>query len=452
MHPSLERAIAKYMPDGLIPPEYKEFISVIDRAYIRSEEDRTLIERSLELASKELNERNKALKQKKQEVELEVIAKTKELHEKVIDLAEVNAKTELVFNSMGEALIAFDPTGKVLFFNERAHTMFALTPSVVGLLWTDIFTLEDKNSHPISIELALMGKTPHSENAIYEPLVYLVAKNGKRIPVAITSAPLIVGDHPQGWVTLFRDIKADLEIDQAKTEFVSLASHQMRTPLTAIKGYTSMLLEGDGGEISDKQRIYLAAIERSNNRMVDLINALLNASRIELGVFAIEPKPINIVEVADIAITELNVQIVQREIVFSKNYTEVPNTINADPHLTKIIFQNLISNAIKYTPKGGAVSLSLSGTPNGLSIEVSDTGIGIPKNEQSKIFTKLFRADNARITETEGTGLGLYIVKSVVEESGGEIFFESEENKGTRFFVSLPVSGMKQRKGTRGLQ
>jgi len=185
--------------------------------------------------------------------------------------------------------------------------------------------------------------------------------------------------------------------------------------------------------------------------MVDLVNALLNVSRIDLGTFAIEPESIEIKKIAESVLKELIPQTKQKQTKITEEYDEDLPTIQADPKLIRIIFQNLLSNAVKYTPKGGEIFLSITKDKRNLSIEVADNGYGIPKDQQSKIFTKLFRADNIRQKDTEGNGLGLYIVKSIVDESGGKIWFESEENKGTTFYVTLPLEGMKKKQGAKGL-
>ncbi|MFA7302754.1 MAG: CHASE4 domain-containing protein [Candidatus Paceibacterota bacterium] len=230
-------------------------------------------------------------------------------------------------------------------------------------------------------------------------------------------------------------------IDVAKTEFVSLASHQLRTPLTSISWYTEMLLAGDAGKLTPGQTRYLQEIYAGNRRMVALVNALLNVSRLELGTLVFEMRPTDVVAVAKSAVEEQQPQVSEKGLHFQATYEADLPLVSTDAKLFRMVIQNLLSNAIKYTPAGGTVSfsLALNTTREVLLITVTDTGYGIPKNQQDKIFTKLFRADNARAKEVEGTGLGLYIVKSVVEHSGGKVWFESEQGKGTTFFAAIPL-------------
>jgi two-component system phosphate regulon sensor histidine kinase PhoR len=205
-----------------------------------------------------------------------------------------------------------------------------------------------------------------------------------------------------------------------------------------------MLLEGDVGKLNKKQKEYLDEVYRSNKRMVELVNALFNVSSLELGTFVIEPKSTDICKLARDVIHEQKPQIDDRKIKFLFSCHKETAFIKADPKLLRMVIQNILSNSIKYTPPSGkiALSISLADTKN-MQIKILDTGYGISKKQHSKIFTKLFRADNVREKDTDGTGLGLYIVKSIVEKSGGKIWFESPgENCGTIFYVTLPIKGI----------
>ena len=183
--------------------------------------------------------------------------------------------------------------------------------------------------------------------------------------------------------------------------------------------------------------------------MVALVNALLHVSRLELGAFATDPAPTNIIDIAKTVIREIRLMIEKKEITLKEQYAADFLQINTDSKLIRIILQNLISNAVRYTPKKGKVTIEISLSDDKahapkILISVSDTGYGIPKGQQRQVFTKLFRADNVKEKDVEGTGLGLYIVKSIVEQLGGAIRFESEENKGTTFYVTLPAGEMKK--------
>ena len=241
------------------------------------------------------------------------------------------------------------------------------------------------------------------------------------------------------------------DIDKAKNDFVSLASHQLCTPLSAINWYSEMLIAGDAGKLSDEQKEYAEQIYQSNRRMIILVNALLNISRIDLGTFSIEPEMVDLTIIANEVLKDLPPVFRKKKVNIIKKYSEKLKKVNVDPNLIRIIFQNIVSNSIKYTPEGGTITLEISPHKDKLLISIIDNGCGIPKEQQAKVFTKLFRADNVRRLETDGTGLGLYIVKAIVEKAGGKIWFESEEGKGTKFYINLPISGMKKKVGTKRL-
>lgn len=253
------------------------------------------------------------------------------------------------------------------------------------------------------------------------------------------------------FVAIQHDITKDAEIDMAKTEFVSTASHQLRTPLSTINWYTEMLLSGDAGAISDKQKEYLTEVYKGNQRLVSLVNNLLNVSRMETGELSIEPEQVNIKEAVESIIHELGPLMAAKRIQVETHFDDSPATLSADSKLLRIIIQNLVTNAVKYSREGGQVWVDVAKKEADIVFTVTDNGIGIPKEAQDKIFTKLFRADNARQAEPDGTGLGLYIVKSILDKTGGTVRFDSREGGGTTFYVTMPLTGMQKKEGKKGL-
>ncbi len=360
-------------------------------------------------------------------------------------------RNQAILSALGEGLIAFDHEGKVELVNAAAERLLGFrSEELVGQNLAKIVgaeeedgTLIDENKRPIAQVLA-------DHKPVVMTLKY-IKKNGQRLPVQINIAPILSGRKVVGAIEVFRDVTREREIDKTKTEFVSLASHQLRTPLSTISWYAEMLLAGDAGKLSEEQKKYLDEIYRSNHRMTELVGSLLNVSRLDLGTFSVDPVPTNIVALAQDIVHDLEPRIFARKIDFQEQYSSKLPLVNVDPKLMHMVIENLASNAIKYTPEKGRVELSIDRQADHLVITVKDTGYGIPKAQQSKIFDKLFRADNVKAQDTEGTGLGLYLVKSIVTYSGGKIWFESVENKGTTFYVQLPIGGMKQRQGSKGL-
>ncbi len=224
-----------------------------------------------------------------------------------------------------------------------------------------------------------------------------------------------------------------LELDEAKDEFISMASHQLRTPLTSIKGYLSMLMEGDLGKVTKQQDQALKEAFTSSQRMVFLISDFLNVSRIKTGKFVIEPKEVNLAEMVSQELLQL------REMAEAKQLKMVYDApanfpmVLLDENKMHQVMMNMMDNAIYYTPNGGTITVQLYIDGKDVVFKVIDTGIGVPKAEQHKLFTKFFRAGNARKTRPDGTGLGLFMAQKVVVAQGGSIIFESEEGKGSTF-------------------
>lgn len=238
------------------------------------------------------------------------------------------------------------------------------------------------------------------------------------------------------------DITKEVEIDRAKTEFVSLASHQLKTPLTSIGWLAEGMLSKSKGILTPEQEKYVNTIRQTTRHMMEMVNDLLNVSRIELGVFAIRIEEINIKTLLMNVVEEQRMRFEDKKILFTMQCEDGLPTMQADKSFVRMIFQNLLSNAIKYTKPGGIIRFEIThgvAKQESIFLRIVDNGIGIPKKEQIKVFQKLYRASNAQSTETDGTGLGLYVIKSIIERVKGGITFESIEDKGTTFYVTLPT-------------
>jgi PAS domain S-box-containing protein len=361
-------------------------------------------------------------------------------------------KIDAIMQSIGDAVFVVNRNMEVILTNTVTAELSGIRmDELMGKKYFQVLKFQDEVTGKVVsdfINNALSsGKVQKMSNH-----TVLVKKDGSKTPIADSAAPLKnKNGEIIGCVVVFRDVTRERSVDKAKSEFVSLASHQLRTPLAAVKWYTEMLVNGDTGGMKKEQQEFLTEIYRSNERMIELVNSLLNVSRLELGTFSIEPESLDILQIAKDALKEnmpdakkKNMHIVTK---FDKNIPKM----NLDKKLTFIIFQNLISNAIKYTPAKGKVNIDIEKEGKNVVINVIDNGMGIPKEQQNKIFEKLFRADNVRKADTDGTGLGLYVVKSILDQAGGNISFKSTLNKGTTFKVEIPLTGMKEKKGTKKL-
>jgi signal transduction histidine kinase len=229
-------------------------------------------------------------------------------------------------------------------------------------------------------------------------------------------------------------------LDEAKDEFISMASHQLRTPLTSIKGYLSMVLEGDVGHVSPEQEKMLSQAFTSAQRMVYLIADLLNVSRLQTGKFVIEPKDTYLPDVVAEELAQLKESIASKNITLTYDKPSEFSHVLIDETKIRQVIMNFSDNALYYTPMGGSVHVELRDKRESIEFLVTDNGIGVPKAEQHKLFAKFYRAGNARKARPDGTGLGLFMAKKVIIASGGALIFRSKEGKGSTFGFTFPKS------------
>lgn len=229
-------------------------------------------------------------------------------------------------------------------------------------------------------------------------------------------------------------------VSKMKSEFISITAHQLRTPLSSLKWTFDLMEQGNLGDFTKEQEEYLGYCRKANEKMIDTINDLLDITRIEEGRFLYEYSKIQIEDLIQEIINSLKVEAAKKEISikFKRLVPPLPS-IKADAEKMTVVIKNFLENAITYTLNGGRVDVSLDRKPGGVIVKIRDNGIGIPESQQKRIFEKFFRAKNALAVKTSGSGLGLYIAKNIIEKHGGRVWFESEENKGTTFYFSLPL-------------
>ncbi len=228
------------------------------------------------------------------------------------------------------------------------------------------------------------------------------------------------------------------QANKMKTEFVSVASHQLRTPLSAVR-WVLNLLDGGQGQKPEDLTNYLDLIKQSNERMIKLVNDLLDVSRIEMGGIIFNPRQTNLYILVQKIVDNFSVYAQANNIAMTVDAPETLPNVYTDPEKISLVIQNLIDNAIKYIKGKGEIKISLESGGKSVKVAVRDTGVGIPASQQKFIFQKFFRSDNIMKHQTVGTGLGLFIAKSVIEESRGKIWFESREGQGTIFYFTLPI-------------
>ncbi|HLD30971.1 MAG TPA: ATP-binding protein [Patescibacteria group bacterium] len=362
-----------------------------------------------------------------------------------IKLEYEKAKDEAILGSIGDGVVAVDKVGRIILMNDAAEEMLGFgKKEMPDVFFHEKIHLFNSRKEPIVVQDSpiTVALTTGKESVIAPPnCLYLVCCGKDMFATGANITPIFSGKKVVGATMIFRDSTKEVEIDRAKSEFISLASHQLRTPLSTINWYVELLQEDKHcKKLSKNQQGFLKEIAIGSMRMRELINSLLNISRLDSGSFSATPKSINIPLLVDNIIHGFLPQIRDKEIFLKKDFSKDIPRINMDEKHITIILQNLLSNAIKYSRNKKMIKLKISGNRNKLFISVADQGCGIPPEACSKIFMKFFRANNARKIDQDGSGLGLYMVKSIVEQTGGRIWFESLPGKGSIFYVTMPFS------------
>lgn len=358
---------------------------------------------------------------------LNVLEDTDELRRSAVD--ERN-KTMAIIENLTDGIILLNKKKQIEIINFPATELFNIgKKEAIGQCFVDLLDIENIPE----IKKILIDKD-RIRNIYREEVATLDG-----LHLEITSVLLKDEIEEKGFLIIIHDVTKEKLVEKMKTEFVSVAAHQLRTPLSAIKWTIRMILDGDVGEINEEQRELLEQTYISNERMIRLINDLLDVSRIEEGRLLYDQKDARIEDVIDSVIEASQEMLRNKNMVLEVNKKETPK-VRIDKEKIGVVIQNLLENAIKYTEQGGKIKITLDNDEKNVIFKIEDSGVGIPKSQQDRIFTKFFRAENVTRMETNGTGLGLYTTKNIVQAHKGQIWFESEENKGTTFYFTIPIN------------
>lgn len=358
---------------------------------------------------------------------LNVLEDTDELRRSAVD--ERN-KTMAIIENLTDGVILLNKKKQIEIINSPATELFNIgKKEAIGKCFVDLLDIENIPE----IKKILIDKD-RIRNIYREEVATLDG-----LHLEITSVLLKDEIEEKGFLIIIHDVTKEKLIEKMKTEFVSVAAHQLRTPLSAIKWTIRMILDGDAGEINEEQRELLEQTYISNERMIRLINDLLDVSRIEEGRLLYDQEDARIEDVLDSVIEASQEMLRNKNMVLEVNKKETPK-VRIDKEKIGVVIQNLLENAIKYTEQGGKIKITLDNDEKNVIFKIEDSGVGIPKSQQDRIFTKFFRAENVTRMETNGTGLGLYTTKNIVQAHKGQIWFESEENKGTTFYFTIPIN------------
>lgn len=352
---------------------------------------------------------------------------------------------DAIFNSLDDGVIEYNDKAAVILMNPKAEELLEVKfDEVRNVIITPEIAKEMPRFRGL-VELVYPALASYASAAKELPgtsaktmEVHLSAPERKLL-VTLNSVVDEKGN-VRGFLKILHDISREQLISRIKSEFVSIAAHQLRTPLSAIKWTFGLLLDGDAGALNQEQRDFITKGYEANERMIKLVSDLLSAARIEEGRFGYEFKEINLEVFLEASFNNSLAFAKSRsvDLKFEKKASGLPR-VYADAEKLNLVVNNLLDNAIKYTRAGGRVSLELSREGDFVVVSVADTGVGIPQAEQKRVFSKFFRASNVLRMETEGTGLGLFIVYNIVKGHGGTVRFHSEEGRGTNISFTLPL-------------
>jgi len=370
------------------------------------------------------------LAEEKKKVEQRVMVRTAELEQE-------KSKLNQITQNMTTGALLLDGQGEVIFVNKEASKILGLKDDDNKSALKKLYRTFENAPIGEHVKKCLLGeqtKIPEIQvgDKIFEILFRCLSENTEH------------ATHFFGYLIWIQDITEEKLIQRSRSELVAVASHQLRTPLTVTKGNTEMLLDETFGPLNSEQQKLITQTAQANERLIRLVNNMLDLTKMEKGKLEMILEQVHIEEILESVVTDLrfyakkHVALVQ----YTKPDKQVP-AVMADRTRLHQVFQNLIENAIRYcAPSQGktcSVKISVDISDTQVTVHVSDTGIGIPQQEQSKIFERFYRASNAVRHAASGSGLGLSTVKSIIEQLGGKVWFESKENKGTTFHLMLPI-------------
>ncbi len=350
-------------------------------------------------------------------------------------------KTLAIVYSLKDGLIMYDLEGRIVFFNPKAEELLWLSGKDV------VNKQVDENAKKQSIYWSNLFAISNIAQSDYSTREF-TTEGPQKVFLEVTLIPVRDQNNQKiGSVRVLRDITKEKELELMKSSFVSIASHQLRTPLSAIKWSLSLLSTGGLGPLSDKQNELVRKTFSANQRLINLVDDLLNVSRIEEGRLGYTFAQKNLAELTEKIYGELKPDAERHglKFEFKKPAEELP-LVSLDDKKLDIAIRNTIDNAVKYTPANGRVEISFEKGQKYLFLLIKDNGIGIPEKEKKFIFNKFYRAGNAIRFQTEGSGLGLYIAKSISEKHNAMLSFDSEENKGSTFTFQFPLDPQKMPK------
>ncbi len=350
-------------------------------------------------------------------------------------------KNSAILEGIADGVMLADASGVVILFNSAAEAILGLRRDyVLGQPLSRLTGTEGSATWTSALNnWSLRSRRPDEE------LILDRVDVGRRI-VNVHASPVYTGDQVLGTVAVFRDVTKETEVDRMKSEFISNVSHELRTPMTSIMGYVDLMLKGAGGDVNEQQRQFLSTIRSNATRLSNLVNDLLNISKLDSGRDQLTLSEVNVQDVIVLVASSLRGRSQYQNKAMTVDVKIAPDLplIRGDRDKLTQVVSNLADNAFNYSHAGGNISIEAQAQPDGknILIQVRDNGIGIPEQFRERIWNRFERyEEHALVMDVAGTGLGLSIVKTLVDMHQGEVWFETEVNKGTTFYISLPIAG-----------
>lgn len=369
---------------------------------------------------------------------------TKNVKNLASQLSEVANKSEIVINAIGDGVVAIDSQGIVQLINPAGQEILGWAKQDALMLnYKSVLKMTDLNNHELDQSNDPVQQVLNTNQEARANDLVIITKTGKKISGALVVSP--VGDAGNGVIVVFRDVTKERAEEHEQAEFISTASHEMRTPVASIEGYLGLALNPNTAQIDDKARDFITKAHENAQHLGRLFQDLLDVSKSEDGRMTNIPKIVDLSVLTESVVQGLEAKAQEKNLQLIFKPTEASGQkqiapvyfVNQDTDHIREILDNLIENGIKYTPKG-EVTVDVNGTEDKVIVSVQDTGLGIPKEDISHLFQKFYRIDNADRQQIGGTGLGLYLSRRLAEAMGGRLWVESVYKQGSTFFLELP--------------
>jgi len=380
----------------------------------------------------------KKLAQKTEQLEDRVQSQTKLLRSQLAQSEKTQAEDEALLGSIGEGMVAMDKSGRIFYANrEFTRLTGANLDQIKGRHFYSTITVENESGRLIPRSHRPMQQALQTGRRVSSDEYFYRSTDDRVFPVSVTAAPIVLKGKVIGGIDVIRDITKEKEVDRLKSEFVSLASHQLRTPATAVKGLLALLLEGYNGKLTPEQTANIKQAFDENENELKLVDDMLDVAKLDAGELMIQLAPVDI--------SRLIREVVAEQHIISKTRHQTVDIdlprellVPADRSKIRMVFENLLTNAGKYSPEGTKIQVSSEQSAKKLSIHVKDRGIGIAAKDMGNLFKRFSRATNAAQVHASGSGLGLYLAKKIVDLHHGRIEVESGLGQGSTFTVILP--------------